>query len=399
MRLLKALSPLLAAIVPAALMMSSCARNHAEDMAAIDSLRYEAEDFFAEKGRMEFEAWNAGTSVNADSLQKVHARLFEPQTIALLDRALRGEPDSLQRKRLSMFRQYLTRGSPAANPSWIARQVLDVSDSLYRVLLREYLPALSHREVSWSDVSELLHDRRFDRHFPSGGALQAARLTYLGLGIDIRELPALTLDTLAHPGKHAGAACFTVEVPGDVRVSLTMKGGYPEYAAVFHALGSALHAIYTRELSVEFAYMGDPSVAEAYACLSEHVLSNQAWLRIRLRLPAPELKSLIRLQAFERLTTLRLHASSAIEGGAAHGASEGTALRALLLEGELNERLERDFGVNWFENPAAGEYLRSLWAKGSRLDADELARRLGYGEIAPGPLMEHISSMILLSTR
>jgi hypothetical protein len=399
MKLLKGLSILLAAIVPAALVMSSCTRDHAEDMASVDSLRYEAEAFFAEKGRLEFEAWNTGRSFESDSLQKAHARLFEPRTIALLDRALGSEPDSLQWKRLNMFRQYLTRGSSAGNPSGIARQALDASDSLYRALLKEYLPALSHREAIRSDASELLNNPRIDRCFPSGGALQAAHLTYLGLGIDIRDLPALTLDTLAHPGKHAGAACFTVEVPGDVRVSLTTRGGYPECAAVFHALGRALHAIYTRELSVEFAQMGDPAVAEAYACLSEQILSNQAWLRIHLRLPAPELKSLIRLQAFLRLTTLRLHASSAIEEDAAHGTRAGTALRALLLEGELNERLEQDFGVNWFENPAAGEYLRSLWAKGSKLDADQLARRLGYGEIAPGPLMKHISSMILFSTR
>jgi len=50
MKLLRGAPFIVAAIMPTALMMSSCTHDHAKDMAAVDTLRYEAEALFAEKG-------------------------------------------------------------------------------------------------------------------------------------------------------------------------------------------------------------------------------------------------------------------------------------------------------------------------------------------------------------
>jgi len=49
MKLLRGAPFIVAAIMPTALMMSSCTRDHAKDM-AVDTLRYEGEALFAEKG-------------------------------------------------------------------------------------------------------------------------------------------------------------------------------------------------------------------------------------------------------------------------------------------------------------------------------------------------------------
>lgn len=53
-------------------------------------------------------------------------------------------------------------------------------------------------------------------------------------------------------------------------------------------------------------------------------------------------------------------------------------LRAWALEVRLRHTLVERHGPAWFEEPAAGELLRSLWREGQRLDAETLAsERLG----------------------
>jgi hypothetical protein len=74
-------------------------------------------------------------------------------------------------------------------------------------------------------------------------------------------------------------------------------------------------------------------------------------------------------------------------------------LRAWFLEAQLNAKLTRDYGVNWFENPKAGEYLRLLWASGDRFEGDEFVRRIGYDAITPDDLLGEMKMMLLFSTK
>ena len=53
-------------------------------------------------------------------------------------------------------------------------------------------------------------------------------------------------------------------------------------------------------------------------------------------------------------------------------------LRAWALETRWRAALRERFGERWFAEPAAGRWLRELWAMGQRLDAGELlAETLG----------------------
>ena len=53
-------------------------------------------------------------------------------------------------------------------------------------------------------------------------------------------------------------------------------------------------------------------------------------------------------------------------------------LRAWALETYWRRALRGRFGEDWFTSPAAGSWLREIWADGQRLDAtDLLAERLG----------------------
>jgi hypothetical protein len=61
-------------------------------------------------------------------------------------------------------------------------------------------------------------------------------------------------------------------------------------------------------------------------------------------------------------------------------------LRAWAFETHLRAELRERFGELWFEEPAAGELLRSLWSEGQRRPAHELLADLNGAELDFGVL-------------
>ena len=152
-------------------------------------------------------------------------------------------------------------------------------------------------------------------------------------------------------------------------------------------------------------------------------------------MPTGLLKDFVRLKAFQRLFMVRRYAAKVLYEMQLHaGASDPGAiytsmmaraigiaphpsdarrylidvdplfysagyLRAWFLEAMLNTRLGAGYGVNWFEHRDAGALLRSLWARGDRLNGEELARLLGSDAITPDALLETVRMMLLLSTK
>jgi hypothetical protein len=66
-------------------------------------------------------------------------------------------------------------------------------------------------------------------------------------------------------------------------------------------------------------------------------------------------------------------------------------LRAWALEALWREALRERFGERWFERPAAGEWLRGLWAQGQRLGAEELVAEVLGRELSFEPLIRELS--------
>jgi hypothetical protein len=317
-------------------------------------------------------------------------------------------------------------------------EILTSTDSLFDALLRDMLKqklGLTREQYYSYDGAALFRAREFDAYFPADSVLPLVRTTYRGLGIDIDAQRNLKIDATSRPTKNPRAACFTVEVPTDIRLTIKPVGGYDDVAALLHEMGHGQHYANTKEHAFEFRYLGEPTVTEAFAFLSEYLLDNQAWLRVHTKMPVPVLKDFVRFEAFHRLSyirryaakflyELRLHAGEenlpslymGLQSRAAGWiptASDGKRylidvddnlysagyLRAWFLEAQLNTKFEQDFGANWFEDTRAGDLLRSLWANGDRLDGAELVHALGDSAITPGPLMTEINSMVVLSQR
>ena len=319
-----------------------------------------------------------------------------------------------------------------------AESLLAATEADYRTLLGELVPQRLRMPVSdfrRCDVAALLRSREFDPYFTKDAMMEALASTWRGMGIDLDTLRTLQIDADDRATKNPRAACFAVDIPNDIRLTIKPIGGFQDYSALFHEMGHALHYALTTENAVEFRYMGEYSVTETYAFLSEYILVNQAWLRLKSGMPTSTLKDFVRSQAFVRLYMVRRYAAKVLYEIGLYGGHpqpdslyealqaraactrphpsdrlrylvdidplfySATYFRAWLLEGHLSGHLSRTFGMNWFETPRAGEFLRGLWAQGDRITAPDLARAAGAETITAAALLEQVRILIVLSTK
>jgi oligoendopeptidase F len=317
-------------------------------------------------------------------------------------------------------------------------QFLAETESLYTMLLDEVIQKdlnLKRPDFFRYDFAPLFRNAKFDPNFTGASMLDAVKRTYKGLGIDLDAQRNLTIDSEQRPAKNPRAVCYAVDIPNDVRLSIKPIGGFDDYSALFHEMGHGQHYANTRENAFEFKYIGEPTVTENFAFLSEYLLSNQAWIRIHTKMPVKVEKDFLRFQAFHRLYFVRRYCAKflyelQLHAGVANpenlyatlqskaiGHQElpsdkkryladvdalfysASYLRAWFLEAQLNAKLTKDFGVNWFESPKAGEYLQSLWANGDRYNGDEFVKMIGFDAIRPDVLMNELKMMMLFSTK
>jgi hypothetical protein len=234
-----------------------------------------------------------------------------------------------------------------------------------------------------------------------------------GVGIDLERQENVHLDTESRPTKSPRAFCSPVRVPDEVYLVVAPVGGREDFAALFHEGGHTEHyASVQPELAFEFRHLGDNGVTESFAFLLEHLTEDPEWLRFALGISEPEpvaaharaarvvlMRRYCAKLAYER----ELHATDPdldrMPDRYADLLAEATRvpwphetwladvdegfyvvcyLRAWALETHWRRALRERFGERWFAVPAAGEWLRGLWAQGQRLSAEELlAETLG----------------------
>ena len=202
--------------------------------------------------------------------------------------------------------------------------------------------------------------------------------------------------------------------------------------------GHAQHFAYeSPDLSFAMALMGNNTTTETYAYLFQNLFLNRHWLISMAGLTEQEASLAVRRRALEDLYMLRRYASKMqfelalfdqvnepgyqLEGKGAVYAdllSRGCGFRydaegwtrdvdagfyvadyftAWSLEAQLREYLCTHFGLknlegeDWFTNPKAGAFLKSLWADGN-ISQQALSQRLGYNDPTDvGPLLRLMS--------
>jgi oligoendopeptidase F len=266
-----------------------------------------------------------------------------------------------------------------------------------------------------SDLPRFFRDVGADASFPADLLTQSFIETARGLGIEVTAQPGVILDTERRPKKSPRAFCAPVRAPGEVYLVIAPVGGRDDFSTLFHEGGHTEHfANVDPALPFEFRQLGDNAITEAYAFLFQHLIEDPEWLRRRLGVDddgaLASYARANRLVYLRRYTAkfayeLELHSADATDGDGLDALADRYAellsaavrvewprqtfladvdpgfyctayLRAWALETHLRAHFRRRFGPAWFENPEAGEALRSLWHDGQRLTPEEMLREL-----------------------
>jgi hypothetical protein len=304
----------------------------------------------------------------------------------------------------------------------LARQaaaLLEATDDVYAPVAdpelgRAGLPPLG--ELRRSDLPRFFRAADLDPVFPADRLVASFADTLHGLGINLPGQTNVHLDAEPRRTKSSRAFCSTPRVPDEVHLVIAPTGGRNDYDALFHEGGHAEHYAHADPgLAFEYRHLGDNSVTESFAFLVEHLIEGHDWLRQKLGLedPGPAAAHaravklvFVRRYAAKLAYELELHGPLAtasemprryaqllteairvpwpraswladVDGGF----YAACYLRAWTLETHWRAALEDRFGSSWYVSPEAGEWLRSLWRHGQRLDAAELLAETLGGEL------------------
>lgn len=247
-------------------------------------------------------------------------------------------------------------------------------------------------------------------------------------------LRRILLDIANREGKRSRAYVYPAAVPSEIYLSVKPEGGLDDYSAFFHESGHAQHFAYENpKLSFALALMGNNTTTETYAYLFQNLFMNRHWLIHMAGLSEAQAKLAVQRRALEDLYMLRRYASKmqfelalfdgVNEPGYQLQGKDDTYARLLSrgcgfkydgegwtrdvdagfyvadyftawsLEAQLREYLCQHFGTpatsgeDWYANPEAGAFLKSLWADGN-ISQQDLSARLGYNDPTDvGPLL------------
>ncbi|MFL5348551.1 MAG: peptidase M3 [Hyalangium sp.] len=219
----------------------------------------------------------------------------------------------------------------------------------------------------------------------------------------------IRIDDEPRPGKSRRPFVAAVRVPNELRLVIHMEGGLDSLGGLLHEFGHAQHLAHVSDTAPdELRRLGDASVTEAYAALTERLLLSPEWLKRYLRLPSTTARDAVHLSAFQALTVMRRHCAKLsyevslfTRGPSEERAEEYAAgqrralfvephpgfflfdvdpqlysaryLRAWALEARLTARLMERFNEDFWRNPSASAWLKGLFSRGGTDEAEALS--------------------------
>jgi hypothetical protein len=273
-----------------------------------------------------------------------------------------------------------------------------------------------------SDFSFFFRAPTLDVAFADAGLLDSLQQTLDGLALNP---PGVLLDVDQRPKKTPRAFCAPVRVPDEVYLVIARRGGRDDYETLFHEAGHAQHfAHMPAGLPMEHRYLGDSSITESFAFLFQHLTQNPAWLRARLDVMEPgpieaqaRAAKLVYLRRYAAKLAYELELHSAppsldplpdvyarrlskalhVDWPGASWLSDvdpffyaAAYIRAWALETHVRRMLVERFGELWFDEPEAGDFLKTLWQQGQSMRADELLTELTGAELDFSALLDDL---------
>ena len=314
-----------------------------------------------------------------------------------------------------------------------ARSTVRQTDSIFTTLAKLAVPELSglkYEMLRGYDLPYLVGTSPFDEYFQSGDQFERCDqvLKQLGLGFDDTNLPTVARQ---QSRVNTRAATYAVNIPDDIRVVLPSDSGLWATSALFHEIGHVLHWVNTTEREFEFTQLGGGALKEAYAFLFEGLLDEPEFVSANFGIPVGEVNQYLRQRAFVQLLAVRSYCGDflfelEVYGGATDprlayeqinkplgafswnevdrelmfrrldGFASAEYLTGWFLAAQIREYLRDEFGDQWYMSADAGNFLKGLWAHGTRKSELEIAAIFGDSTITPDALVRHLTA---ISTR
>ncbi|MGO8969602.1 MAG: chromosome segregation protein SMC [Myxococcaceae bacterium] len=267
--------------------------------------------------------------------------------------------------------------------------------------------------VTRADIPRLFRLPALGGAFPKAEIFRRAASTLQALGIDVTAMKNVTLDLKETPGKNPRGLVLGVVIPSDVRVSLLPVGGARDERETLHQMGHLLCDALSQEKRWALAKLGNRTVGEAWAFLMEDLTVDSTWLERVAGLTGDSQVAWRTSADAQRLFLLRRAAGKVLfnAGARAPGvdvaalyrevmartygfpmtaADEARAeldreeflasadyLQAFVLAAQLEQQLRGRFGLAWWQEAAAGDWVRKLLAPGNSETASGLAHAMG----------------------
>jgi hypothetical protein len=339
-----------------------------------------------------------------------------------LEAELSGEPHPIARsdeeKQISLrdLESVLVQASDRIEPAFIAMR-----ERWFERLLgpeREAVPSSAH-------VSYVRRLSPLAATYTKERATEVCLDTLKQLGFDLASDPRIRLDLEDRPQKAPRACVIASDPPQVVHLITRAMGGLHDYQALMHEAGHALHyAGVDPGLPMSFRRLArDHALTEIYSYICEAITREPAWHAAYFGLSDEQAAENAEATLFlEALLYRRYTAKLGFELGfwssfdEAALASDDYAdrlttatglryprdghladmdggfysadyLRAWIRHAQLRAYLIEEIGEDWWRRRETGDFLRELFAEGTRPSSEEIAARLGFDPFDTKPLI------------
>jgi hypothetical protein len=253
--------------------------------------------------------------------------------------------------------------------------------------------------------------------------------TLAALGFDLAADGRIRLDLDDRPQKNPRACVIASDPPKVVHLITRAQGGLHDYQGFLHEAGHALHyAGCDPSLPYTFRRLSrDHALTEIYSFLLESVTREPGWHAQHFGLSGDAAKERAEATLFLDVLLFRRYAAKLhyeLELWADFDNAAGYAsvyaerllaatgfryradafladmdddfysadyLRAWVRTAQLRAHVRGRFGPDWWRTPATGDFLRELFAEGTRPSSEEIAERIDFQPLDTRPLVGELA--------
>ena len=131
-------------------------------------------------------------------------------------------------------------GKPLAVLEIQLKQFISASEKYYKNHLEKFAKdflSVGVDELEPWDIPLLLRGRKFDSLFSEWSPISLVKRTLMGLGVDLKQMENINIDTVKRRGRSVTPYCARIAVPEEISISLYPVGGVADVLNLFHLLG------------------------------------------------------------------------------------------------------------------------------------------------------------------